>query len=121
MRAESTEQIAFMDRVRWLRPRLVPFVFAVPNGGARSKRTASTLRKEGVLPGVPDLIVALPRGEHHGLMIELKRADGGRTSDEQLELHGLYRAQGYRVEVCAGAESAWATFTEYVDGREAAQ
>jgi hypothetical protein len=119
MRAESTEQIAFMDRVRWLRPRLVPFVFAVPNGGARSKRTASTLKREGVLPGVPDIIVALPRGQWHGLMIEMKRAasvdqTAGVTSDEQLELHGLYRAQGYRVEVCAGAEVAWATLLDYL-------
>lgn len=113
---ESKEQIAFIERVTWLHPRLLCHVVAVPNGGLRSKFTAARLKKEGVRPGFPDLIVLLPRGGYHGLLIEMKRIHGGIVSDVQSELHALYRSVGYRVEVCCGATAAWIIFEEYVNG-----
>ena len=112
-RSEHYEQAAFMQRVEWLTPGLRPFVFAVPNGGKRSKRTAITLRAEGVTAGVPDLWVMLPRHGFHALAIEMKRADVERPADNQDEFHRLLRAQGYCVVVASGVEAAWAAFDLY--------
>ena len=58
-------------------------LFHIPNGGSRSKAEAGRFKAEGVKAGVPDLFLPVPRGEYHGLFIELKRRQGGRVSDEQ--------------------------------------
>lgn len=116
VRSESTEQIDLIARVDWLLPGVARYVFAIPNGGLRSPKTAARLRREGVRPGVPDLFVALPRGEWHGLFIEMKRSKGSSTSPEQLDIHADYRAVGYRVEVCKSADAAWAVLKEYLRG-----
>ena|SRR6478735_6674470 len=67
--------------VAFLRGALPPraLVFAVPNGGSRDKREAAKLKWQGVLAGVPDLIVLIDR---QCFGIELK-ARTGRLTDEQ--------------------------------------
>ena len=42
-------------------------LFAIPNGGKRSPVTGSILKAEGVRRGIPDLMLAIPRGNYHGL------------------------------------------------------
>ena len=49
--------------VRWFNyqwPEYRGLLFAVPNGGARSKATAGKLKAEGVVAGVADLILLVP-------------------------------------------------------------
>jgi hypothetical protein len=111
---EHYEQASFISRVEWLMPQLVDYVAAVPNGGKRDRITAARLKREGVRPKFPDLIVLLARGGYFGLLIEFKRQGVKRADDGQMEKQALYRAQGYRVETCAGCEAAWRVFTEYV-------
>jgi hypothetical protein len=53
------------------------------------------------------------RGPYHGLFLELKRIKGGVVSPEQDRWHAELRAQGYRVEVCKGAEAAWTVLLDY--------
>lgn len=48
-------------------------LFAVPNGGARSKATAGRLKAEGVRAGVPDICLPVPRHGYGALYVELKR------------------------------------------------
>lgn len=88
--------------VRWFRlqyPDLAPLLFAVPNGGARSKATAGKLKAEGVVPGVADLILLVPRIEEgcknmwHALCIEMKTPTGRQSAEQGLwqlkvEQHG---------------------------------
>jgi hypothetical protein len=52
-------------------------LFHVPNGEARDPRTAAKLKWLGVRPGVPDLLLPMPRGPYAGLALEMKRRRGG--------------------------------------------
>ena len=114
MRTEHAEQVLLVARVRQFIGRDVLF-FAVPNGGKRGKAEASRLKAEGVVPGVPDLVFAEPRGGFHGLYVEMKRADGGRTSKDQVEIIDKLRARGYFVTVAAGADVAFDQVRAYLN------
>ena len=77
-------------------------LFAIPNGGFRHISVAMKLKQEGVRAGVPDLFLALPRGNYHGLFIEMKKAKGGRVSDSQNAVMTNLVRQGYSCVVCHG-------------------
>jgi rhodanese-related sulfurtransferase len=109
---ESAEQIRFVARVEQFYPDVV--IFAVPNGGGRSPMEATKLKEEGVRAGVPDLVIAEPRGVFHGLYIEMKRQKGGKVSKEQEAMHERLRNKGYAVAVCAGCSEAWEVFERYI-------
>ena len=78
----------------------------IPNGGSRNKIEAHNLRLQGVRKGVPDICLPVPRGQYHGLYIELKRRVGGAVSDEQRGWIDALNRMGYRAVVCKGWESA---------------
>uniref|UniRef100_I2Q042 VRR-NUC domain-containing protein n=1 Tax=Desulfovibrio sp. U5L TaxID=596152 RepID=I2Q042_9BACT len=114
-RSEHEEQALVVARAEALAPSVpeLRMLFAIPNGGHRHKAVAGKLKDEGVRRGVPDLCLAVPCESHHGLWIEMKAA-GGRASDEQETWIGALRAQGYRAEVCVGADAAWGVICEYL-------
>jgi VRR-NUC domain len=89
-----------------LAARSAPYTFAfhVPNGGWRSPAEAAILKGQGVVPGVPDLIV-IKEGLPFGL--ELK-AQGGRVSDAQAEALEAMKAAGADVGVTHGLDAALA-------------
>ena len=89
-------------------------LFAVPNGGHRSKATAGRLKAEGVKPGVPDLCLPVPRGGSHGLFVELKRRKGSTTSPEQREWLSRLAGQGYATVVAKGWDEAAESITRYL-------
>lgn len=72
-------------------------IYAIPNGGGRSKAEGGRLKAEGVRAGVPDLFLPVPVGMHHGLYIELKWG-AGKPRPAQLEWARRLRLRGYRVE-----------------------
>jgi hypothetical protein len=118
---EGTENHEQAQVIQWakdaeiLHPELA-LLFAIANGGGRSRAQAAELKLTGVKPGVPDLCLPVARGGYHGLYIEMKRDvmrdDKGRiigrgvVSVEQRKWIALLREQGYLVEVCEGARSA---------------
>ncbi len=64
--------------VSWFRaqyPSHALMLFAVPNGGARSRTEAAIMKAEGVTAGVSDLILLEPRGGYGALCIEMKTKD----------------------------------------------
>lgn len=63
-------------------PELERLLFAVPNGGQRSKATAGKLRAEGAKAGTPDVFLAVPRRGYGALIIENKKR-GGTLEPEQ--------------------------------------
>lgn len=88
-------------------------LFAIPNGGHRSKVTATRLKMEGVRRGVPDLMLPVMRGGYGGLWIEMKTSKG-RASPDQRDWLAYLSEAGYRAEVCHGTEAAIAVLEDYL-------
>jgi len=76
-------------------------IFAIPNGGKRSKKVAMEMKLEGVDKGVPDLCVP-----EWFLYIEMKRVKKGYLSKEQKAYKEYLENCGYTVLVCKGCEDA---------------
>ena len=109
---EVEEQIAV---VQYCTARHIP-VFHIPNGGSRYVREAARLKQQGVMPGVPDLMIPVPRNGYHGLFVEMKRKKGGRTTTEQYYWRDLLSEQGYKSLICYGADAAIEALDTYVKG-----
>lgn len=104
---EHEEQREF---VWWFR-RSFPLVriFAIPNGGARSKREGGRLKLEGVSPGVPDLFIPELK-----LWIEFKKTKGGSVSAEQKDWMKYLESVGYSTFVARGCDAAKEYITKYM-------
>jgi hypothetical protein len=89
--SETPEALARYPMLRWL--------FAVPNGGKRSLKTASLLKQAGVKPGVPDLMLLCPTSEYQGLIIEMKYGRN-KLSKEQEEFMIHHANLDYSCVVC---------------------
>ena len=100
--SEHSHQMAFFawcQQQSVIYPKL-KFAFAIPNGGARDKRTASNLKAEGVKKGVPDVFIPIAAHGCHGLWIEFKRPgtetqSEGRLSTEQKEFRDFVLSEKY--------------------------
>lgn len=96
--------------VTWFRrtfPNVANLLFSVPNGGWRGSRAGATMRYEGQVSGVADLILLFPKGGKSSLCIEMKvpRRKGsraGRQSDEQIAWQRLVEEHGSTYVVCHG-------------------
>ena len=102
---ESDLQIVCVKWFRLQYPNAI--IAAIPNGGKRSAITASILKNEGVLAGMPDLIIPCARKGYNGLFIEMKYGKN-RLSPSQIQIMIKLRQEGYRSEVCY-------TFDEFVE------
>lgn len=88
-------------------------LFAVPNGGLRSKSEAARLKASGVKAGVPDIFLAVPKGGYAGLFIEMK-VGKNKTSKDQDEWIERLMCAGYKCAVCYGFETARYEIEEYL-------
>lgn len=89
------------------------FLFHVPNGGRRSSREAGIFEKLGVRPGIPDLILLVPRRGFAGMLLEMKGPKGQR-SPEQDDFLGLALTSGYLAVTGWSAEEAIALIADYM-------
>ena len=100
--SESEEQKRV---VGWLQAAKVPH-FAVPNGGARDGRYAKRLKLEGVVSGVPDLIIVKPSPRTgQSVALEMKSLKG-KLSDNQKIFIPKMEKQGWIVLIGYGADDA---------------
>lgn len=95
---EHQQQCALIEwaRLNETREPRLQLLYAIPNGGARSKAQAGRLKAEGVRAGVYDLCLACPgmlAGQvYHALYLEMK-TDVGKLSGAQeqfLTVAGAY-------------------------------
>ena len=71
------------------------WLFAIPNGGHRSKAQAGKLKAEGVRKGVADLCLPVARHGYNALYIEMKyvnRFRTGKNKDTRLTQDEIYAA-----------------------------
>lgn len=103
---------------RWalMVPTLRDYLYHVPNGGSRNKIEAARMKGMGVRAGVFDYHLPVPRGEYHGLWIEMKATppNDARVSPEQKEWLAKMQAQGYAAYVCRGWGEAQRVFQWYL-------
>lgn len=76
--------------------------FAVPNGGKRDRKTAEDLRKEGLRPGVSDLILLLPK---RAVFVEVK-VPGNYQSPKQKTFQKVVELLGFEYHVWKSQEEA---------------
>lgn len=118
-KASASEHQLQVECVMWFRlqyPQLAPLLFAIPNGGARAKKTAAMLKAEGVTAGVPDLQLAIPTIDNsaHGLFIEMKNGTSNTLSKEQRYMKDRLESAGYEYRCCRNFEDFRQNTTNYI-------
>lgn len=94
-------------------------IFAIPNGGLRSRIIAAKMTGEGVVAGVPDLLLPVARLRKHGLFIKMKapatpNSAKGRPTKEQEARVDQLNADGYCAVFCYGFDEARKTMEWYL-------
>jgi hypothetical protein len=103
---EHAEQVTFVCEFERRFPGVR--IFAIPNGGYRSKVTAANLKAEGVKKGVPDLFI--PEWD---LWVEMKRIKGGSLSADQKDWIAYLQEIGHTVIVGKGWQGAMEQVEEF--------
>ena len=88
-------------------------LFAVPNGGYRTKTTAALLKDEGQLSGVADLILLVRKGTCGALLLEAK-VKGNYQSSNQKQWQKMIEADGYEYRIFHTIEEFIEIVTEYL-------
>ncbi len=114
---EHNHQVLTVAWFRIIYPHLAGLLFAIPNGGKRNPATAALLKAEGVLPGIPDLFLAVPAGDKHGLFLEMKTTTGAASSVQKAVMKRL-STQGYQVTMARGYVAAKEAISGYLGQSE---
>ena len=102
--------------IKWFRlayPSRARSLFAIPNGGSRNILEAYNLKRQGVLPGVPDMFLAIPKGTAAGMFIEMKHGKNGTTPQQREQMEHL-GGNGYKCVVCHSFDEFKAATEEYL-------
>jgi hypothetical protein len=130
--SEHGEQAAIIAWARmneWRIPELA-LLFSTLNGipipasSMTRAKIINRMKAEGMKNGVPDLILLVPHGGYHGLVIELK-VGANKPSDEQTWWLDALDKQGYRAVAIWGADECIKLLEDYlcsvpvvVDGKD---
>lgn len=90
----------------------------VANEGRRSPQYGARLKRMGMSPGYPDLLLDCPKGIYHGLRIELKKDRDSKPTAEQKKWISKLNRYGYYAVVCYGADEAIAVLHQYLNLKE---
>lgn len=111
---EADIQTEFFKQVPVFFPKLPEkLLFAVPNGGSRNKIEAANMKRQGVKPGVSDVILLVPKKGFASLLLEFK-TDKGKQSDEQKEFQRQAEHCGSKYVVVRSAQRAIKVMQEYL-------
>lgn len=124
---ESKLQIACVTWFNLQYAQYKGLLFAIPNGGKRSKVEAGIMKGEGVVSGVADLMLTVAKKKadrigtanyafkiiSHGLFIEMK-VGKGKQSPAQVGFEQAVKAQGYQYSVCRTLEEFMNVINTYL-------
>lgn len=115
MPTEAEEQAALFEWAKLMERQIKPLrmMYAVPNGGSRHKIEAANLKRQGVKPGVPDVVLAYPSRGYHGLYVEMK-VGKNKPSEKQKDWLRDLAAAGYATAVCYSCNEAITTIRNYL-------
>jgi hypothetical protein len=100
--------------VKYLRLAYPDALYCASAGGMRtSYLQAIKMKRTGYVKGFPDLFIYEPRGEFHGLAIEMKKVKGSKIEPEQVQWQEQLRNRGYASYICKGNEEAIKVIDEY--------
>ena len=115
--SETEEQITVISWADYMQHQYpdLRWLYHCPNGEYRSMTTAKRLKAMGVKKGQLDLHLPVPKHGYNGLIIEMKKEHGGRTSPEQREWLEHYASIGWKTVVCHGCDAAISELEDYLD------
>ena len=107
--------------VKWFRYQYSEYkdlLFAIPNGLPIFDKELRVkiyyrLNKEGLKAGVPDLFLAVPKGDYHGAFIEIKYGYD-RLRKKQFDMIELLSANGYKCLVVNSLDDFIEQINEYM-------
>lgn len=105
---EHKLQVNIVKLLRWNKF----LVFSVPNGGSRYSIEALSLKAEGCMAGVSDLIIVLVG---QVFFIELKRPKGGRQSENQKIFQEEVEKRGHTYLIWKSLDDAVDFINKYKD------
>ena len=113
---EDSEQAMLFDWAKMARGKYpeLDLMYAIPNGGYRSIKTAKLMKATGVKAGIPDICLPVARKGFHALYIEMKRRKGGTVSVTQKSMINALAAQGNLAIVCRGMDEAIDVLKNYL-------
>lgn len=114
--SEADEHIALIEWCRAMQgrePRL-RWLFHPANGELRDIKTAVKLKRMGVNPGVPDLLLPIHARGYAGLAIEMKAGNNAASDDQAAWLLHL-RSENWYAKVCVGWLAAARLIVWYLD------
>jgi VRR-NUC domain len=120
---QGSEDSLQVQCAEWLKKELlkhnVPqeLFWHIPSEGIRKPQYRAKLKMMGFKPGIPDVCLMLPRGEHHGVFCELKKA-GGSPSPVQKKMISALTSQGYLCFVINDFETFKEVFSYYIENRK---
>lgn len=115
MRSKERQlQISCVEWFRFTYPHYKMLLFAIPNGGHRNIITATMMKREGVLSGVADLFLSIPRGEFHGFYIEMKQGKNT-LSENQEKFFNAAKKHNYKCEVITSVDQFIREVTYYLN------
>ena len=84
------------------------------NGVKLSGTQAKIAKGQGMLSGVPDLFLPVPKNGYHGLFIEMK-SDKGRVTENQHWFLTNAESLSYKTVICYSAKEAISAIQAYYD------
>lgn len=116
LRTEADEQYDLFAWAMWAAGRYpqLRLMYHIPNEGKRSAQAGNRLKAQGLRRGVPDICLPVPNPVYGALYIEMKRADGGRTTEDQRAWIDALNRVGNRAVVCHGFDDARREILRYL-------
>jgi hypothetical protein len=101
LNAEARIQAAIVEYVRMVAPHIK--IYAVPNGGLRTRREAARLKWTGVLAGVLDLVLLLPAARCAHWEVKTEK---GSLEDEQENMIGWLQVNKHEWAIIRSIDDA---------------
>ena len=115
---ESAQQAQVVEWSRWAyktgKYPMLNMLHCSLNGVKLSGTQAKIAKGQGMLSGVPDLFLPVPKNGFHGLFIEMK-SEKGRVTENQHWFLTNADSVGYKTVVCYSAKEAISAIQAYYD------